>query len=231
MYKKINHMIVEQHYGKDFKKFQLSAEPLPSSVINEKTMLFRMDSRTLWTKYALGLINFSVAEVNSIPNTNQIESRQIKSAIAIGDFFAPYYGITAANRIGQYLSGIFKVGIDFTESVKQRRDTDSYTLIWQPLIEDLSTYLNQLNPSQWPKVLLEEMLAEMTKYWQQSIQARFDENFSQSEQAIDGLFKLVVTGIPNHFNKGYQSLADVISRGIIAQYPLEFAEYGINQSS
>jgi hypothetical protein len=32
-------------------------EPLPAVVINEKTLVFRMDSRTLWTKYALGLVN------------------------------------------------------------------------------------------------------------------------------------------------------------------------------
>ena len=51
--------VIIEATGEPAKKSK-SKEPLPSSVINESTMAFRMDSRTLWTKYALGLVTMQL---------------------------------------------------------------------------------------------------------------------------------------------------------------------------
>lgn len=198
--------------------------PLPVFLINEKTMLFRMDSRTLWTKYALGLVNLGVAEVNDIPNVKLIESRMLETAVSVGDFFTPYYGVNAGSQIGNYLTSIFKIGIDLMQSVKVGKDVEPYKIVWQPVIIEFARYLNQLNPAQWPIETLVEMFTKMTEYWTASIVARFNGDYIAGKIAIDGLNKVVVTGIANHFNKGYQSIADLLSRGIISQYPAQFTE-------
>lgn len=71
-------------------------------------------------------------------------------------------------------------------------------------------------------MLIEEMFNNMTTFWYNAIVARYNEDWSANEAAIDNLNKLVVTGIANHVNKGYSSIADIFSRGIIAQYPSLF---------
>lgn len=228
MYKKITHDIVEEHFDNMVQNnnvTRVSANgKLPNLVINEATMTFRMDSRTLWTKYALGLVNFAVSDVADLPTTDSVEQRMYKSATLIGDFFMPYYGIRAGSEIGRLLTEIFKNGVDVVGAVKTKSDIVPYQILWSEQTKELAELFNKLNPGQYPTSLLLEMLDALTKLWTDNIIARYTNNIILNAESIDGINKLVITGIANHVNKGYQSLADVLSRGVIAQYPLAFLE-------
>lgn len=195
---------------------------LPNVVINESTMTFRMNSRTLWTKYALGLVNFAVSDVANLPTTDSVEQRMYKSAMLIGDFFIPYYGIRAGGEITKLLTEIFKNGVDVVDAVKAEKDIVPYQIKWAEQSLALAELFNRLNPNQYPVSLLNEMFDALTKLWTDNIIARYTNNVILNAESIDSINKLVITGIANHVNKGYQSLADVLSRGVIAQYPLLF---------
>lgn len=201
-----------------------SLEPLPAVVINEKTLIFRMDSRTLWTKYALGLVNYAVSDVANLTTTPSVEERMTKSATLIGDFFVPYYGIRAGSEIGKLLTDIFENGVQVVAALKKNEDIVPFQIKWAEQTKALAELFNKLNPSQYPVLLLTEMLEALTKLWTDNIKARITQNIILNAESIDGINKLVITGIANHVNKGYQSLADVLSRGVIAQYPLSFVE-------
>ena len=200
-------------------------DPLPAVVINERTLVFRMDSRTLWTRYALGMINYSVSDFGSMASTPAVEKNLSRNAAAVGDYFIPYYGITAGTKIGALLSVLLVNGTRVVEAIKNKKtDITVYTDIWSRQIDDLATYLNELNPSQYPKSLLEEMLVNLTGFWADDFQARYKNDFAADAVALDNILKVAVSGLPNHTNKGYSSLADILSRGLIAQFPLSFVE-------
>lgn len=199
-------------------------QPLPQIVINEKTLVFRMDSRTLWTKYALGLVNYAVSDVANLSTTPSVESRLTKSATLIGDFFVPYYGIRAGSDIGKLLTDIFETGVQVVTVLKKNEDIVPLQIKWAEQTKALAELFNHLNPGQYPVSLLTEMFEALTKLWTDNIKARITQNVILNAESIDGINKLVITGIANHVNKGYQSLADVLSRGVIAQYPLSFTE-------
>mgnify|MGYP000128550761 CR=1 FL=1 len=199
-------------------------DPLPAVVINEKTLIFRMDSRTLWTKYALGLVNYAVSSVAELSTTPSVEERLTKSATLIGDYFVPYYGIRAGSEIGKLLADIFETGVEVVEVSKSKGDIVPLQIKWAEQTKLLAELFNKLNPGQYPTSLLEEMLHALTKLWTDNINARITKNIIMNAESIDGINKLVITGIANHVNKGYQSLADVLSRGVIAQYPLSFVD-------
>jgi hypothetical protein len=201
---------------------KVSSTALPEVVINEKSMTFRMDSRTLWTKYALGLVNYAVSSVANLSTTPSVEERLTKSASLLGDYFIPYYGIRAGSDIARLLTDIFNNGVDVVETMKENGDIVPLQIKWASQVRELAELFNRLNPSQYPVSLLEEMLDALTKLWTDNIKARFTNNIILNAESIDGINKLVITGIANHVNKGYQSLADVLSRGVIAQYPLLF---------
>jgi hypothetical protein len=238
MFSKITHHVTEEHFEHPatlpehvvhaanahplIRARLSSSDSLPPLVINEKTLNFRMDSRTIWTKYALGLINYSVASMGNLSEAAQVEARMSTAANAIGDYFIPYYGVTAGDQVATYLLGIWKTGVEVVHAVMAQKDLSPYQTIWASLIADLSNYLNKLNPAQWPVPLLTEIFTNLTKYWTDDIQARYNKDSTGDSNAIDNINKLVITGIPNHSNKGFTSLADVISRGIIAQFPLDF---------
>lgn len=236
MYKKISHNIVEEHFEHPatLPKGMISdppkvttpsmLDPLPNIVINEKTLVFRMDSRTLWTKYSLGLVNYAVSSVADLSTTPSVEQRLTKAATLIGDYFIPYYGIRAGNDIGTALNAIFENGVEFVEVSKKKGNTVPLQIKWAEQTKALAKLFNDLNPSQYPIILLQEMLEALTKLWADNIHARITNDIILNAESIDGINKLVITGIANHVNKGYQSLADVLSRGVIAQYPLLFVD-------
>jgi hypothetical protein len=68
------------------------------------------------------------------------------------------------------------------------------------------------------------MVTNLVGFWVDDFKARFANDFATDAVALDNILKVAVTGIPNHANKGYSSIADILSRGIIAQFPLSFVE-------
>jgi hypothetical protein len=243
MYKKIVHNIVEEHYHHPMTlpkqiKAQVGRDavtpgsvspgvlpPLPSIVINEITLIFRMDSRTLWTRYALGMVNYSVSEFGGLTSTEKVESNLTRNAAAVGNFFIPYYGITAGTKIGNILAVICKNGTKVVQAVKKgTKDLAVFKTIWREQCRSLAEYLHELNPNQYPTDLINEMLVNLTDFWTEDFIARKNEDFAEDQIALDNILKVAVVGIPNHSNKGYSSLADILSRGVISQFPLSFVE-------
>lgn len=234
MYKKIIHDIVEEHFDHPmFLPVELRPtiaqptsmiSPLPSVVINERTLVFRMDSRTMWTRYSLGMINYSVSSFGNLGSTPSVEKNLAKAGAVIGEFFIPYYGIKAGTKIGSLLTVIANNGTKVVESIKNKRDIVAYDIIWSKQIDELASYLNELNPSQYPVDLVAEQFTSLTGAWVTDFNARYNSDYVTDSIALDSILKIAVSGIPNHTYKGYSSIADILSRGIIAQYPLSFID-------
>jgi len=70
--------------------------------------------------------------------------------------------------------------------------------------------------------LLTEQFSSLVKLWAEDFYARYNSDYITDSIALDNILKVAVSGIPNHVNKGYSSIADTLSRGIIAQFPLSF---------
>lgn len=197
-------------------------DPLPAVVINEKTLIFRMDSRTMWTRYSLGMINYSVSSMGNLSSTQTVEKNLARAAATIGEFFIPYYGMRSGNKIGSLLTVIANNGVKVVEAIKNKKDIAAYEVIWIKQIDELASYLNEINPGQYPVDLLAEQFSSLVKLWTEDFNARFSSDYITDSIALDNILKVAVSGIPNHTNKGYSSIADTLSRGIIAQFPLTF---------
>ena len=241
MYKKITHNIVEEHFDHPLatelkKKMERPAiqkespmlslsDPLPQYVMNENTMTFRMDARSLWSKYAWGLLNYGISMSANLPVKEQVEARTFKNARALGDFITPYYGTTAGNKLSDVLTSICQVGVDVVKAVQEKEPLDKLQVMWVTLIDELAELLHELNPNYWPESLTRDYFSNMVSYWTAEIQARAAKDAAADEAAIEHLNKLMVFGItnsvPTHKSSGY---ADIFSRGIIAQFSSMFAE-------
>jgi len=228
MYKKITHDIREEHYDHpaslpahmQAELIQPSSQgSLPSWLINEQTMLFRMDSRTAWSKWAFSLLNYSISLNGDLPGTDQVKGRVNKNAMILGDFLVPYYGLTAGNTFASALISINDVGMHYVNALKEGKPTDNIVELWEPLVYDIGKIMSELNPVYWPDALICDMFKNLVLAWQQQLTARTNGDIVADEIAIDHINKIVVTGLPNHIRAGYSSIADTFSRGIIAQFP------------
>lgn len=237
MYKKISHSIVEEHFNhpstlpsgmlnQSVKSSQGSGQ-LPSYVMNENTMLFRMDSRTAWAKWVWSLLNYSISLNGNLPGTEQVKGRMHKNAVALGDFLIPYYGLTASRSVTTALIAIDDIGMHYVEAMKakvSKEELDKVVKSWEPYIAAIARLFNELNPSNWPEALVADIFSNLVKGWQDELTARAKSDLIADEIAIDYINKIVVTGVPDHQKAGYSSLSDVFSRGIISQFPTLFAE-------
>ena len=233
MYKKINHQVVEEYFENGIRPtigytngnsdIEIG-DALPSYVMTETTMLFRMDSRSAWQKWAYSLMNYAVSLNGNLPGTDQVKGRMHKNAVALGDYLIPYYGMTAGRAVATALIAIDDIGMHFVEAIKSKQPTDEIVKSWEPFVKDIAKLFNELNPSQWPTSLIEDIFSNLVKAWQDQLVARAAGNIIDDEIAIDYIGKLVITGVPDHVKHGYSSLADVFSRGIIAQFPTMFTE-------
>jgi len=221
MYKKITHNILEEHFNSPLTT-PITGE-LPSVVINEATLVFRMDSRTLWTRFALGMVNLSVVTLGNVGNNiHQVEASLMRSSNDIGSYFVPYYGATAGYKIGNLLTAYARIGVDEINAIKAGSDLTPYRTLWLTPIAEIADYFHELNPSQYPKELLSDQFSNLVRSWTDNFQARMSADDIANSTSLDQIIKIAVSGIANHTNKGYSSIADTLSRGIIAQFPLSF---------
>lgn len=237
MYKKISHNIVEEHFEHPsilpvgMNAITSSKPPkvgqLPSYVMNERTMQFRMDSRTAWARWVWSLLNYSISLNGNLPGTDQVKGRMHKNAIALGDFLIPYYGLSAARAVTTALIAIDDIGMHYVEALKTKASAADVAKIvesWKPYVSNLAKLFNELNPNNWPESTVSDIFIGIVQGWQDQLTARAKGDLVADEIAIDYLNKLVVTGVPDHSSETFSSLADLFSRGIIAQNPDRFAD-------
>jgi hypothetical protein len=198
--------------------------PLPPYTMTETTMMFRMDARTAWMKWAFSLLNYSISLNGGLPGTDQVKGRVHKTAVTLGDFIVPYYGLTAGNLLATSLIAINDIGMHYVEAIKAGRPTIDIVASWDQYVKDIAKLFNELNPNNWPESLIYDIFGNIVKAWQDQLTARHNGDIIADEIAIDYLNKIVISGVKEHMKHGYSSLADLFSRGIIAQFPTMFAE-------
>lgn len=206
---------------------QAKAGQLPSYVMNEGTMQFRMDARSAWAKWVWSLMNYSISLNGNLPGTDQVKGRMHKNAVALGNFMIPYYGLSASRAVTTALIAIDDIGMHYVEALKKKEspaEIEKIVASWKPYIADLAKLFNELNPNNWPESTVADIFSGIVQGWQDELTARAKGDLIADEIAIDYLNKLVVTGVPEHAVGSFASLADAFSRGIIAQFPDRFAE-------
>jgi hypothetical protein len=189
-----------------------------SSVMTEETMLFRMNSRTLWSRFAWSLLNYSIALNSEIDGTEQAEKRIYSHAAKLGEFVKPYYGDETGRVLGEALTTFGKIGVTVMQDLKAGKPLDGTKTLWDINVDEISTFLSTINPMYWPKAPVKSYFDMLVKFWIDSIKARNAKDWAANEIAIDNIDKLITVG-----NGESDSLADVFSAGVIAQYPEKFA--------
>lgn len=227
MYKKITHNIVEEHFDhpavlpREMRPSLPAGATLPPEVMTENTMLFRLDSRTLWSKYVWGLLNYGIALNNKLPGVNSVENRTVKHAGALGDFAAIYYGATIGEEFARLLKKFIKIGVDVVNIIKDGGTVDGGESLFADVVDELAKFLHSINPTQWPEAVVKEYLTALAKFWIAEINSRAAQDWTMNDFVIENISKLVVSG-PGVNGGNFGSLADIFSKGIIAQFPDKF---------
>lgn len=210
----LSHVVTMDCYAKI-----IGIEEQTMPINSEKSTLFRMDSRTLWSRFGWSPLNYSIALNNNLEGLQETENRIYTHAAKLGNFIVPYYGEDIGKALGDALTNFGQIGVAVMQDLKNGLPLDGTKERWDQSVENIATLLSTINPEHWPKEPVKSYFDTLVNLWIDSIRARETKDFAADSLAIDGIEKLVTLGTSDT-----PSLADVFSSGIIAQYPEKFID-------
>lgn len=190
------------------KAFSLDKDiPLNNSILNLK-----MAERKLWIDHVGWTRSFIVSDLAALPDKEIVLERLLKNQDDIGASIKPYYGEEAGNKLAKLLREHISLAGQVVDAAKSnnKADLDKYNKLWYKNADDISDFLSGANPN-LSNSELKDMLHKHLDFITAQVTARLNKDW-----------KADIT----NYDKGEDHMikfADIISNGIVKQFPEKFA--------
>ncbi|RXZ81966.1 glycosyltransferase [Paenibacillaceae bacterium] len=167
--------------------------------------------RKLWSDHVIWTRNFIVSDLADLEDKEKTLGRLLKNQQDIGNAIKPFYGEDAGNKLAGLLREHILIAgkvIDAAKSGNQG-DLEKYNKEWFQNADSIAKFLSSIN-SNWSEKELRNILHTHLKLVTEDVVARLGKNWDADIVAFD-------TNL-NHM----LMLADVMSEGIIKQFPEQF---------
>jgi hypothetical protein len=186
--------------------------PVVSAQTTEKRAAFHDDMRKLWEDHITWTRLAIVSFAHGLPDLPATQERLLRNQTEIGDAIKPYYGRAAGNR----LTALLKEHIAGAVALLQAAKAGDHPLIEQRTAEwyangnEISDFLNQANPRNWPRNAMRRMMRR-----------HLDQTISEAVNRLGGKFAADVRDY-DEIHRHILMMADTLSSGIIKQFPRRF---------
>jgi len=193
---------------------------LPSVAGSQDTPMtaaeFHDAMRKLWEDHITWTRLYIVSFAADLPDTDLVAERLLKNQEDIGDAIRPFYGDEAGDQLTQLLKDHIMGAVTILTAAKggDTAGMEAGVEAWRVNGDDIATFLNSANPDNWP---LEDLKMQMQMHLDLTLaeaQARLAGNFADDIAAYEE--------VHNHI----LGMADILSTGIIIQFPDMFAAEG-----
>jgi hypothetical protein len=172
--------------------------------------------RKLWEDHVVWTRQFIVSvatETENLADIGPTTDRLLANQTEIGNALKPFYGDAVGDQVTALLRDHILTAADLVAAAKAGDSSaaDAASSSWYRNADDIATALNGLNPKHWP---LDEMKAHMTDHLDLTLKeavARLQGRYADDIAAYDEIHVQIL------------GMADMLSAGIIAQFPEKFA--------
>ena len=190
-----------------------------SRVVSRSAVAFHDSMRKLWEDHITWtrnvIISFEVNESDPsvvLPDLNAALDRLFQNQVDIGDAIKPFYGEAAGDRLTALLHDHIAIAGEILQAVKTG---DSAALAdaqqrWYANAHDIAVFLSTANPRNWPLDETDQMMKDHLDATTREVVARATENWDADVAAYDDVHQQAL------------AMADMLSDGIIAQFPSRF---------
>ncbi len=180
--------------------------------VNDSTANLKMSERKLWIDHVLWTRNFIISDLASLADKDSVLQRLLKNQDDIGSSIKPYYGEEAGNKLSKLLREHIIIAGQVVDAAKSnnKANLDKYNKLWYKNADDIAEFLSSANPN-WLNQELKDMLYKHLEFVTNQAVARLNKNWKADIEAFD---------------KGEEHMimfADVLSDGIIKQFPEKFS--------
>jgi len=179
---------------------------------NAAQVAFHDAMRKLWEDHVtwtrLAIVTFAA----DYPGFNETAGRLLQNQADIGDAIKPFYGDAAGVQLTALLRVHIAIAVEILKAAKAG-DTAALNVAsarWYVNADEIADFLSAANPQFWPQ---EMMRADMKTH--------LDQTLAEAEDELEGNYAASVADYEDaHLH--ILAMADMLSSGIIGQFPKRF---------
>jgi hypothetical protein len=173
---------------------------------------FHDEMRRLWEDHITWTRLVIVSLANDLPDTQTTVDRLLQNQVDIGAAIKPFYGEAAGDQLTSLLRDHIVIAADVIVAAKAG-DTAAFEEAkarWYANADDIAEFLHAANPENWPLDEMKEMMRE-----------HLDITLLEAGTYLGGDFAASV-GAYDDVHVQALHMADMLSEGIIRQFPSQF---------
>jgi hypothetical protein len=177
-----------------------------------RELAFRNDMRVLWEDHIVWTRMAIVSFAADLPDFPTTAERLLRNQDDIGDAIAPFYGREAGDELSALLREHILIAVDVLTAARANDQPalDEALARWDANADDIAAFLNAANPDNWPLDEMRAMMREHLGLTTQEAVARLTGDFATDIAVYDAVREQAM------------EMADMLSTGIIAQFPHRF---------
>lgn len=179
--------------------------------ISDQKLALYQNMRKLWADHVIWTREYVIGAIDGTASVEFAAKRLLENQEDIGSAIVPFYGQEAGGKLTELLKEHILIAVDLIEAAKTD-DQEAFADInakWYRNAADISTFLGTANPH-WPKDELVEAMNMHLETTTNEAVARLTKDYEKDVIAFDAVFDHMMI------------MSDVLSAGIIAQFPEKF---------
>ena len=187
-----------------------------SSATKISALDFHNEMRKLWEDHITWTRLAIVSILSDLPDTSTTVERLLQNQVDIGNAIKPFYGEAAGNQLTGLLHDHITIAAEVLTAAKAGDSTslDNALGRWYANASEIATFLSSANPKNWSLDMMQAMMKD-----------HLDLTLAEAVAYLQGDYAASVT----HYDQVHAQIlhmADMLSSGIIRQFPQEFTGPG-----
>jgi hypothetical protein len=180
----------------------------------EARAAFQDAMQRLWVDHVTWTRLFIVSFVAELPDLQATTDRLLQNQVDIGDAVKPFYGDAAGDQLTALLEEHILTAADLLTAAKAGKEAafEEANEAWYANARAIARFLHEANPRHWPLADMRQMMKDHLDLTLQEAAAQLGGDYATSV----ALYDEVETEILH--------MADMLSSGLIAQFPQEFSK-------
>jgi hypothetical protein len=174
---------------------------------------FQDEMRRLWEDHIVWTRLYIISAIEELPDKDLVAQRLLDNQDDIGDAIKPFYGTDAGNQLSSLLRDHILLAADLVAAAKAGHESalGAAGEAWDTNAGDIAAFLHAANVEHWPQDTLAHEMHMHLELTLREAQARLEGNYAADIAAYDEIHHHIL------------HMADILSDGIIAQFPEQFA--------
>lgn len=186
-------------------------ERFPEDGMSDQARSLRLAMRRLWSDHVIWTRQYVVAAIDDRPEAGAAATRLLKNQDDLGAAVASFYGDAAGTQLTDLLKQHITIAVEIIDAAKKKDSVRFGTAnsAWDRNADEIAGLLSSANPN-WPRADVRDLLMQHLNLTRDEVTAHLKRRRAADVKAFDLIQTEILT------------VADVLSDGIIKQFPERF---------